>query len=89
LKEKQGRLLDRYLQGNLPQASDVVKSSQMEAEAERLAQMRTTLHQKIQADGKRAVTDDLISGDAKDRNAGERKLFLSVQTSWQSKNLRQ
>jgi hypothetical protein len=32
----------------------------MEAEAERLAQLRTTLHQKIQADGKRAVTEDLV-----------------------------
>jgi hypothetical protein len=32
----------------------------MEAEAERLAQMRTTLHQKIQADGKRVLTDDLV-----------------------------
>jgi hypothetical protein len=60
LKEKQQRLLDLYLEGNLPQASYVVKSSQMEAEAERLAQLRTTLHQRIQADGKRAVTDDLV-----------------------------
>ena len=60
LKEKQERLLNLYLEGNLPQASYVVKSSQMEAEAERLAQMRATLHQKIQADGKRAVTDDLV-----------------------------
>ncbi len=38
----------------------VVKSSQMETEAERLAQTRATLHQKIQPDGKRAVTDDLV-----------------------------
>jgi hypothetical protein len=60
LKDKQERLLNLYLEGNLPQASYVVKSSQMEAEAERLAQLRTTLHQKAQADGKRAVTDDLV-----------------------------
>jgi hypothetical protein len=32
----------------------------MEAEAERLAQRRTTLRQKIQEDGKRVVTDDLM-----------------------------
>jgi hypothetical protein len=37
----------------------VGKSSQME-QAERLAQVRTTLHQKIQADGKRVVTDDIV-----------------------------
>jgi hypothetical protein len=60
LKEKQNRLLDLYLQGNLPQASYVVKSSQMEAEAERLEQTYAGLHQKIQSHGKAAVTDDLV-----------------------------
>jgi len=60
LKEKQQRLLDLYLEGNIPQASYVVKSGQMEAEAERLAQTRATLHQKMASHGKKGVTDGLV-----------------------------
>jgi len=60
LKEKQQRLLDLYLEGNLPQASYVVKSGQMETDAERLAQTRATLHQKMASHGKKGVMDDLV-----------------------------
>src|SRR4030095_736446 len=45
LKENQARLLDLYLEGNVPQASYVVKNAQLEKEAENLARTRTALQQ--------------------------------------------
>ena len=59
-KEKLDRLLNLYLEGNLPQASYVVKSSELEAEAERLSQMKANLQQRIQNHGKRDASIELI-----------------------------
>jgi len=60
LKEKQDRLLNQYLEGNLPQASDVVKTTQLEQEAEALTQTRTSLQQKIHSNRKDTGVADLI-----------------------------
>jgi DNA invertase Pin-like site-specific DNA recombinase len=60
LQEKQARLLDLYLEGNVPQASYVVKTAQLEQEAEVLTQTRNCLQQKIQSDGKDTGVTDLI-----------------------------
>jgi Recombinase zinc beta ribbon domain len=60
LQEKQARLLDLYLEGNVPQASYVVKTTQLEQETEALAQARTSIQQKIQANGKNNGVVDLI-----------------------------
>ena len=60
LKEKQERLLNLYLEGNLPQASYVVKNAQLEKEAETLARTRTSLQQKIDSNGKATGLTDLI-----------------------------
>ena len=60
LKEKQERLLNLYLEGNVPQATYVVKSSALEAEDSCLRDKRADLQQWIQSHGKREVTADLI-----------------------------
>jgi Recombinase/MerR HTH family regulatory protein len=59
-KEKLDRLLNLYLEGNIPQASYVVKSSELEAEAERLSQMKSDLHLQIQNHGKVDASAELI-----------------------------
>jgi site-specific DNA recombinase len=59
-KEKLDRLLNLYLEGNIPQASYVVKSSELEAEAERLAQNRSELQRRIQNHGKQDARAELI-----------------------------
>ena len=60
LQDKQERLLNLYLEGNLPQASYVVKSGQMERVADTVSQTRAALQQKIQSHGKTGVAADLI-----------------------------
>jgi hypothetical protein len=60
LQEKQARLLDLYLEGNVPQASYVVKAGQLEKEAEALAGTRTSLQQRINSNGKATGLSDLI-----------------------------
>src|SRR5688572_4217187 len=60
LQEKQARLLDLYLEGNVPQASYVVKTTQLEKEAETLTQARASLQQKIHSNGKNSGVTDLI-----------------------------
>ena len=59
-KERLDRLLNLYLEGNIPQASYVVKSSELEAEAERLSQMKSDLHLQIQNHGKVDASAELI-----------------------------
>src|SRR5262249_12375102 len=59
-KEKLDRLLNLYLEGNIPQASYVVKSSELEAEAERLSQMKSDLQRRIQNHERHDATTDLI-----------------------------
>ena len=59
-KEKLDRLLNLYLEGNLPQASYVVKSSELEVEAERLRQMKSDLERRIQNHGKQDASKELI-----------------------------
>jgi len=59
-KEKLERLLILYLEGNIPQASYVVKSSELEAQAERLSQMKSDLQQQIQTRGKQDASTELI-----------------------------
>src|SRR5262249_26979499 len=46
--------------GNIPQASYVVKSSELEAEADRLSQMKADLQRLIQNHGKQDVSTELI-----------------------------
>jgi len=60
LKEKQERLLNLYLEGNIPQASYVVKSSQFEIEAEAVSERRADLQRRIQNHGKRDISAELI-----------------------------
>ena len=60
LKEKQARLLDLYIEGNLPQASYVVKTTQLEQETEGLSQTLISIQQKIQSNGKNNGVVDLI-----------------------------
>jgi hypothetical protein len=60
LKEKQERLLNLYLEGNVPQASYVVKSSQLEAEGAGLIDKRANLQQRIHSHGRHDVTVELI-----------------------------
>src|SRR5215831_20381496 len=57
-KEKLGRLLNLYLEGNIPQASYIVKSSELEAEAERLSQMKADLQRRIQNHERHDATTD-------------------------------
>jgi len=59
-KEKVDRLLNLYLEGNLPQASYVVKSAELEVEAERLRQMKSDVEQRIQNHGKHDASTELI-----------------------------
>jgi len=40
LEDKQARLLNLYLDGNLPQASYIVKNSELEAEGRRITEGR-------------------------------------------------
>src|ERR1051326_7373051 len=56
LKEKQERLLNLYLEGNVPQATYVVKSSQLEVEAAGINDRRASLQQQIHSHGKHDVT---------------------------------
>ena len=60
-KEKTARLLDLYLEGNIPQASYVVKSSELEAEAERLGKAKSELQYEIQNHGSQNISTDLIN----------------------------
>jgi hypothetical protein len=59
-KDKLDRLLNLYLEGNIPQASYVVKSSEVEAETERLSQVKSDLQQRIQNYEKQDASTDLI-----------------------------
>jgi site-specific DNA recombinase len=59
-KDKLERLLNLYLEGNIPQAQYVVKSSELEAESERLAQSKAELHRSIQNHGKKDIGTELI-----------------------------
>ena len=60
-RQKLERLLNLYLEGNLPQASYVVKSSELEVEAERLSQAKSELQYQIQSHGNHNVSADLIN----------------------------
>jgi DNA invertase Pin-like site-specific DNA recombinase len=59
-KEKQQRLLDLYLEGNLPQASYVVKSSELETQLSGLAARKLELRKLIDGRGKTDLTTELI-----------------------------
>jgi len=59
-KEKLDRLLNLYLEGNIPQANYVVKSSELEAEAEQLSQTKSNLQLRIQNHGKQDASLELI-----------------------------
>ena len=59
-KEKIDRLLNLYLEGNLPQASYVLKSSELDSEAERLMQTKTDVQRRIQNHGKQDASAELI-----------------------------
>jgi hypothetical protein len=59
-KEKQTRLLDLYLEGNLPQASYVVKSSQLEAELARFNDRKAELRAQFADRDKKDLTTTLI-----------------------------
>jgi hypothetical protein len=59
-REKQERLLNLYLEGNVPQATYVLKSSQLEAEGQELKERRSSLTQRIQSHGKRDASLELI-----------------------------
>jgi hypothetical protein len=58
-EDKTDRLLNLYLEGNIPHASYVVKGSELEAETERLAQTKSELQRQIQNHGKHDVTAEL------------------------------
>jgi DNA-binding transcriptional MerR regulator len=58
--EKVARLLDLYLEGNIPQASYVTKSSQLETETERISLAKSELQTRIQNHGKQDTSDQLI-----------------------------
>jgi len=60
LKEKQERLLNLYLEGNVPQATYIVKSSALEAEDSSLRDKRADLQQRVQNHGKHDVTAEVI-----------------------------
>jgi site-specific DNA recombinase len=60
LKEKQERLLNLYLEGNIPQAAYVVKSSALEVEASELSDKRANLQLRIRDYDKRDLKADLI-----------------------------
>jgi hypothetical protein len=57
---KTDRLLNLYLEGNLPQAAYVVKSSELERETEKLAQTKNDLQRRIQNHGKQGARTELI-----------------------------
>jgi|SRR5688572_13755389 hypothetical protein len=59
-KEKQARLLDLYLEGNIPQASYVVKSSELEAELARLDGRKAELRVQMAGSNKKDLTTSLI-----------------------------
>jgi hypothetical protein len=59
-RQKQQRLLDLYLEGNIPQASYVLKSSELETELERLRQQKTELGKAINGNRQRDLTAELI-----------------------------
>jgi len=59
-KEKIDRLLNLYLEGNLPQGSYVLKSSELDSEAERLMQTKTDVQRRIQNHGKQDASAELI-----------------------------
>jgi len=59
-KEKLDRLLNLYLEGNVPLASYVVKSSELEAEAERPSHPKSDLQHRIENHGKQDATTELI-----------------------------
>jgi hypothetical protein len=54
------RLLNLYLEGSLRQAGYVVKSSELESEADRLAQAKSELQRRIQNRGKYEPSTELI-----------------------------
>jgi hypothetical protein len=56
-KEKLDRLLNLYLEGNIPQAGYVVKCSELEAEAERLGKTKSELQYQIQNHGNQNNAD--------------------------------
>jgi hypothetical protein len=56
----QQRLLDLYLEGNIPQASYVVKSSELETEPERLSQRKIELGKRVNGNKQRDLTSELI-----------------------------
>jgi hypothetical protein len=59
-KDKLDRLLNLYLEGNIPQANYVVKSSEIENDTERLSQSKTDLQRRIQNHGKQDARAELI-----------------------------
>jgi hypothetical protein len=59
-KEKVERLLNLYLEGNIPQASYVVKGSELETEAERLIQTKSDLQRRVQNHGRQDANAELI-----------------------------
>ncbi len=59
-KEKQERLLNLYLEGNVPQATYVVKSSQLEAEGRRLGETRARLTRQVAEYSKREASEELV-----------------------------
>jgi hypothetical protein len=60
IHEKQQRLLDLYLEGNIPEASYVLKSSELETQVERLSQRKVELQKQIGGTSQRDLTSELI-----------------------------
>lgn len=59
-KDKLQRLLNLYLDGNIPQATYVVKSSELERETERMAQRKSESQRRIQHHGNHDASMELI-----------------------------